>query len=208
GPDKLQPGKALADLVEDEGRAIAILDARRMDDHAQRQGFDIDEGMQLSGLHLLAGVVTRCVLSPRLAAPLFPPLSATGCRGSRRSGWPRGRALRAAPCGALPKCAPTRRRAGTGGRCCRPWNAEEMRRAADTARDSPCAEDRRSHSSPRECRSCAPARPASPPGSTVQGAPTAHRSNRSADLAKTVCKSPCAPASTSRIKASEPSRRR
>ena len=36
GPDKLQPGKALADLVEDEGRAIAILDARRMDDHAQR----------------------------------------------------------------------------------------------------------------------------------------------------------------------------
>jgi hypothetical protein len=51
-------------------------------------------------------------------------------------------------------------------------------------------------------------RPASPPGSTAQGAPTAHQSNRSADLAQTVCKSPCAPASTSRIKASEPSRRR
>src|SRR3984885_9199767 len=113
--------------------------------------------------------------SLRLAAPPFPPLSATGCRGSRRSGWPRGRALRAAPCGALPKCAPRRRRAGTGGRCCRPWNADEMRRTADTARDSLCAEDRRSHSSPRACRSCAPARPASPPGSTVQGAPTAHR---------------------------------
>ena len=48
GPDKLQPGKALADLVEDEGRAIAILDARRMDDHAQRQAFDIDEGMRAS----------------------------------------------------------------------------------------------------------------------------------------------------------------
>src|SRR3984885_4819509 len=63
--------------------------------------------------------------SLRLAAPPFPPLSATGCRGSRRSGWPRGRALRAAPCGALPKCAPRRRRAGTGGRCCRAWNAEE-----------------------------------------------------------------------------------
>ena len=76
GPDKLQPGKALADLVEDEGRAIAILDARRMDDHAQRQAFDIDEGMQLAALHLLAGVVTHCVLfTPARGSPFSAAFS-------------------------------------------------------------------------------------------------------------------------------------
>ena len=37
GPNKFQPWKALADLVEDEDRAIAVLNASRMDDHMQRQ---------------------------------------------------------------------------------------------------------------------------------------------------------------------------
>ena len=76
GPDKLQPGKALADLVENEGRAIAILYARRVDDHAQRQAFDIDEGMQLAALHLLAGVVTHCVLfAPARGSPFSAAFS-------------------------------------------------------------------------------------------------------------------------------------
>ena len=90
GPNKFQPWKALADLVEDEPS----------------------------------------------------PLSATGCRGSRRWGWPRGRAPRAAPYEVLPRCAPRPRRAGTAGRYCRPSSAEETGRAADTARDSPCVGDR------------------------------------------------------------------
>ena len=102
GPNKFQPWKALADLVEDEPS----------------------------------------------------PLSATGCRGSRRWGWPRGRAPRAAPHEVLPRCAPRPRRAGTAGRYCRPSSAEETGRAADTARDSPCVGDRRLRSSPRACPSC------------------------------------------------------
>jgi hypothetical protein len=66
----------LADLVEDEGRAIAILDARGVDDHAQRQAFDIDEGMQLAAPHLLAGVVTHCVLfAPARSSPFSAAFS-------------------------------------------------------------------------------------------------------------------------------------
>ena len=72
---------APANLVENEGCAIAVLYAGGVDDHAQRQAFGIDQGMQLAALHLLCGVVTpRHPLHPRLAAPLFTPLSATGCR--------------------------------------------------------------------------------------------------------------------------------
>jgi hypothetical protein len=72
--------EALADLIEDEDRAIAVVNASRMYDHTQRQAFDIDEGMHFAALHRLAGVVTHCVFFTRLAAPLFLPLSATGCR--------------------------------------------------------------------------------------------------------------------------------
>jgi hypothetical protein len=138
GPNKFQPWKALADLVEDEPS----------------------------------------------------PLSATGCRGSRRWGWPRGRAPRAAPYEVLPRCAPRPRRAGTAGRYCRPSSAEETGRAADTARDSPCVGDRRLRSSPRACPSCAAAPRTSRPGSTAPDAPTAHRSDRWEGPLPTACRRP------------------
>jgi len=62
GPNELQPWKALANLVKNQGCAVAILHARGVDDHAQRQAFDVDEGMHFAALHLLAGVVTHSVL--------------------------------------------------------------------------------------------------------------------------------------------------
>src|SRR5579862_4163153 len=61
GPDKLQPWKALANLVENQGCAIAVGYASGVDDHAQRQAFDVDEGVDFAPLHLLAGVITHCV---------------------------------------------------------------------------------------------------------------------------------------------------
>jgi uncharacterized membrane protein YjjB (DUF3815 family) len=62
GPDEFQPSKALADRVENQRRAVTILCAGRMDDHAQRQAFDVDEGVDFASLQRLAGVVTHCVL--------------------------------------------------------------------------------------------------------------------------------------------------
>src|ERR1700733_6580240 len=76
GPNKFQPWKALADLVEDEDRAIAVLNASRMDDPMQRQAFDINEGVYLVALHLLAGVVAHCVLfTPARGSPLSAAFS-------------------------------------------------------------------------------------------------------------------------------------
>jgi hypothetical protein len=76
GPNKFQPWKALADLVEDEDRATAVLNASRMDDHMQRQAFDINEGVYLVALHLLAGVVAHCVLfTPARGFPLSAAFS-------------------------------------------------------------------------------------------------------------------------------------
>ena len=51
-----------ANLVENESCAVAILHARGVDNHAQGQAFDVDEGMHFAALHLLAGVVTHRVL--------------------------------------------------------------------------------------------------------------------------------------------------
>jgi hypothetical protein len=52
-------------------------------------------------------------------------------------------------------------------------------RAADSARDTRCAENREWRSSLPACRSCAVARPATPPGSAVPAAPTPHPSDHS-----------------------------
>ena len=54
--------ESAGDLVENEGCAIAVLYAGGVDDHAQRQASDIDQGMQLAALHLLCGVITHCIL--------------------------------------------------------------------------------------------------------------------------------------------------
>ena len=118
--------------------------------------FDIDQGMQLAALHLLCGVVTHCILfTPARGSPFSAAFSdwLQSIIRSSRAGLAAD-ALSAAPCAALPKRAPMRRRAGTGGRYCRPSSAEETGRAAGTAKDSRCAGDRRSRSSPRACRSC------------------------------------------------------
>jgi hypothetical protein len=68
--------ESAGDLVEDEDRAITVLNASRMDDHMQRQAFDINEGVYLAALHLLAGVVAHCVLfTPARGSPLSAAFS-------------------------------------------------------------------------------------------------------------------------------------
>ena len=155
-----------------------------------RQAFDINEGVYLAALHLLAGVVTHCVLfTPARGSPLSAAFS-DWLSMIAAVGRPRGRAPRAAPYEVLPRCAPRPRRAGTAGRYCRRSSAEETGRAADTATDSPCVGDRRLRSSPRACPSCAAAPRTSRPGSTAPDAPTAHRSDRWEGPLPTACSRP------------------
>jgi hypothetical protein len=47
-PDQFEPGKAVADLIEDKPCAIAVLDAGGMNDGPQRQAFGVDKGVNLS----------------------------------------------------------------------------------------------------------------------------------------------------------------
>src|SRR6202020_2792944 len=73
---KLQPWKALADLVENQRRAIAVLYAGGVDDHPQRQAFDVDEGVDFAPLHLLSGVITHCVFfTPARGSPFSAAFS-------------------------------------------------------------------------------------------------------------------------------------
>ena len=62
GPDLFEPVEALADFVEDKGRAVTILDAGGMDHHAHWQSQGVDQGVDLAPLHLLASVITHCVV--------------------------------------------------------------------------------------------------------------------------------------------------
>jgi hypothetical protein len=71
GPHEFEPGKALADLVEDHTRPVAILQAGGMDDDPQRQAFNVGQGVELATLHLLAGVTTHCVVFTPAFAPPF-----------------------------------------------------------------------------------------------------------------------------------------
>ena len=57
-PDQFKPGKTVTDFIEDKRRAIAVLDARGMNDGPQRQPFGVDKGMNLAPLDLLPGVIT------------------------------------------------------------------------------------------------------------------------------------------------------
>ena len=56
-PDQFEPGKAVADFIEDKPCAIAVLDAGGMNDGPQRQAFGVDKGVNLSPLDLLTGVI-------------------------------------------------------------------------------------------------------------------------------------------------------
>jgi hypothetical protein len=57
GPDEFEPGEAIADLVEDEGRPVTILDTRGVNDDPYWQSFSVDERMDFAPLDLLAGVI-------------------------------------------------------------------------------------------------------------------------------------------------------
>lgn len=72
GPDELEPGVALADLIQHQSRAVAILYSGGMDHDPDRQPFGVDERVKLAALHLLCGVVTYLVVS---AAPFSADLS-------------------------------------------------------------------------------------------------------------------------------------
>src|ERR1700686_5031504 len=75
-PDQLEPVEPLAYLVEDQGRAVAILDAGGVDAHAQWEAFGIDQGVELASFDLLSGVVTHCVVfTPVFTAPFSADLS-------------------------------------------------------------------------------------------------------------------------------------
>lgn len=56
-PDQFEPRKAVADVVEDKRRAVAVLDAGGMNDGPQRQAFGVDKGVNLAPLDLLSGVI-------------------------------------------------------------------------------------------------------------------------------------------------------
>jgi hypothetical protein len=58
GPDEFEPREAIADLIEDEGRPVTILDTRGVNDDPYWQSFRIDERMDFAALDLLAGVKT------------------------------------------------------------------------------------------------------------------------------------------------------
>ena len=52
GPDEFEPREAIADLVEDEGRPVTILDTRGVNDDPYWQSFGVDERMDFAPLDL------------------------------------------------------------------------------------------------------------------------------------------------------------
>jgi hypothetical protein len=52
-----------------KGCTIPVLDAGGMDDHLQGRPFSVHHGMKREAVHLLADVVTHCVVS---TAPFSP----------------------------------------------------------------------------------------------------------------------------------------
>ncbi len=169
----------MADLVEHDAGPVAVLHAGGMDDDPQRQAFNVDQGVELATLHPLAGVITACVVFTPVFAPPFSAAFSDWLSMMAAVGLASQPVARARPQATPPKSAPTRRRAGTGGKWCRLSSAAERDRGADSARGNRCAEDRRSRSSPRACRSGAVVRLTSPEGSAAPAAPTAKPSNHS-----------------------------
>ncbi len=104
---QFQPWKAVADFVEHEGRAIAILYLGRLNDDAHRRAFGIDERVDLAAVHFLAGVVACNAV---VTAPFFADFSDWLSMRRRQSGWLGVPALRANPCAGFPRPRPTRHR--------------------------------------------------------------------------------------------------
>ena len=138
GPDDVQPWKSLTNLIQNKDRAIAICKPAEWTITRSGSPSTSTRPCSLRPFYLLAGVITRGVLFAAARSAPFPPLSAIGCRGLQRSGWPRDRALRATPSKVPPKCAPMRLRAGTSGKCCRPSSGEERSRSGGVRANS-CA---------------------------------------------------------------------
>ncbi|HET6377838.1 MAG TPA: hypothetical protein VFG05_05960 [Methylocella sp.] len=66
-PDQAEPGEAMADFVEDEGAAAAVLEAGGVNGGPDRQPFGIGKGVNLTPLDLLSGVIACLAVE---AAPL------------------------------------------------------------------------------------------------------------------------------------------
>jgi hypothetical protein len=76
---------ALADLVQRQSRAIAILYPGGMNHDPDRQPLGVDERVELAALHLLAGVVTHLVVfAAPFSADSSDSLSRTPAVGSPR----------------------------------------------------------------------------------------------------------------------------
>ena len=58
-PDQFEPGEAPADFVEDQAGPVAVLDRGGVGNEPDPQRLAVDQGMDFSGLYLLAGVVTH-----------------------------------------------------------------------------------------------------------------------------------------------------
>ncbi len=56
GEDMAQPGKAVADGLQQLGRAVAVLDIGAMDDQCDQKAQGVGDDMALAALDLLAGV--------------------------------------------------------------------------------------------------------------------------------------------------------
>lgn len=81
-PDQFEPGKAGADFIEDERRAIAVLDTCGMNDGPQRQALRIDQRVNFAPLDLLSGVIAYlAVKTAPFSAALSDWLSMTAAVG-------------------------------------------------------------------------------------------------------------------------------
>jgi hypothetical protein len=83
GEDRLQKGKEPAGLaVQDQKRAIAVLQVGRVDDDGEDQAEGVDEQMALLAFDLLARVIARRVdARPPFSAPFTLWLSITPALG-------------------------------------------------------------------------------------------------------------------------------
>src|SRR3954454_14346708 len=98
GPDQLEPGKAVAYLVENQHGPVAVLDVGGVDDDAQRQSFGVDERVDLAALHLLGSVVAyTAVAAAPFSADFTDWLSSTAALGLAS----RPRRSRSVPCSVL-----------------------------------------------------------------------------------------------------------
>ena len=70
-PYEFEPGEAVADFVEHERRAIAVLDASRVDDDARWRTLGVDQRVNFPALHLLPGVIADQTVTATPFSALF-----------------------------------------------------------------------------------------------------------------------------------------